>query len=265
MTDEYRAERVLGVPRVTEFPPHHDLPQRRGYTAYTSAQSEPMQEHSVHDVASVLGLSADAVGSEVLDAVRPLLVELDRLRSAVERGQHTRAYLEREADRHPFLPCLNRRAFLREVDALITAAEGVKTVAVLHVGGIEALRREQGLIATEAVLRHACAMLLGNLRVSDTIGALGGSDFGLLLAGADGAAASAKLAELRVPIENFSWLGKSVPLAVRSGAHTVGAGESAEQALGLADADLISALRRASGDDVGDELVFQPRDVVLES
>ncbi|MDA8232136.1 MAG: GGDEF domain-containing protein [Magnetospirillum sp.] len=240
MTDEYRAERVLGVPEVTKFPPQHDLPQRRGYHVYESAQREAAVEHSIHDVASLLGLSAEAVGADVLEAVRPLLAELDRLRALAERNERARDYLEREAGRHSLLPCLNRRAFLREVERRAAESEGAATLALLHVAGVERLRGERGLAAADGALRHACVHIVASLRASDAVGSLGGSDFGLLLAGADTDAAAGKLDGIRRLIEAppFAWDGQPVPLAVRFGLHPLAPGTDAGQALAAADAAL---------------------------
>jgi len=234
MADEYRTERVLGVPRATEFPPQHDLPQRRGYHAY-AAMHEPAPDPA--DVASVLGLPPDAIGPQVLAALAPLLDELDRLRWQSGQNDRRRDYLERAADRHPLLPCLNRHAFVREVDALLQAGTVDGTLAVIHVGGIEPLRRAFGMVAGDGALRHACANILASLRASDLVGCLDDSDFGLLLAAADLVSAAAKLDEIRRRIVDppFTWQGGPITLLTAIGTHPLGRGDSAEQA--LADAD----------------------------
>ena len=236
MTDDYRTERVFGVPRATEFPQQHDTPQRRGYQAYAAQPPEPVQ-HSIHDVASVLGLDVETIDPAVVAAVLPLLAEIDRLRHVALQNEHRRAYVERAADRHSVVPCLNRRAFVREMEGVIQSGEPFGTLAVLHFGGIEHLCRVHGMAAAEGGLRHAAAAITGAIRTGDILGCLVGSDFGLLLVGTDLAAAQTKLAEIssRLNQPAFCWLGQPVALECHSGAVSLTAGEGGEQALAAAD------------------------------
>ena len=234
---DYRAERVLGSPASTEFPPQHDLPQRRGYTAYASAAATGRPaKFSFNDVASVLGLPAGALGPELLKALEPILEELDALRWQADQDDRRRALLERAANRHSLLPCYNRRAFLRETDAVLGDGEVDGTLALLHVGGVESLRLVHGLQAADGALRHACATILGNLRASDMVGCIGGSDFAVLLLGHQPAARD-KLAELgrRINDPPYTWAGQPVTLEVTIGLAPLEAGVAADQALTVAD------------------------------
>ncbi len=237
MTD-YRAERVLGSPAVTEFPQQHDLPQRRGYTAYASAAAAGAPaKYTFTDVAVVLGLPAGTLSPALMKALEPLLEDLDALRWQADQDDRRRAVLERVADRHSLLPCYNRRAFLREADAVLADGEAVGTLALLHVGGVESLRMAQGLQAGDGALRHACATILGNLRASDMVGCIGGSDFAMLLLGRQPAAED-KLAAVarRINDPPFIWLGQPVTLEVATGLCPLGPGITAGQALEAADA-----------------------------
>lgn len=239
MADKYRTERVLGPRQTTEFPTQHDLPQqqRRGYDAYAPPHPPASARHSVHDVALVLGLSAGALTPEVLAAVEPILAEMDLLRGQVEQLRRQQAFLERAADRHAVAPCLNRRAFVREVESFMQGGGTEAALAVVHAGGIERLSQLHGLAAGEGALRHACAGILAALRSSDVVGCLGGGAFGILFTAAAPSAAAGKLAEIcrRINEQPFTWLGQPVPLSLQTGLHAPQPGEGAEQALAAAD------------------------------
>jgi GGDEF domain-containing protein len=236
MAYEYRTERALGAPRATEFPQQHDLPQRRGYSTYAAQAITPRLKHSIHDVASVLGLSADAVSPALFAALAPVLEEMDMLRWQAEHDAGRRAALARMADRHSLLPCLNRRAFLRELDVFLDDPDCCGALALIAVGGIERLRRAHGLAAYDGAMRHSCATILGNLRTSDMVGCLGGSDFAVLMV-ADESGAGDKLSEIRRRVNDppFVWMDQPVTLEPMVGVCPLTTGITAERALSEAD------------------------------
>jgi len=239
MAHDYRTERVEPAWRVQEFAHHgHDGQRRHPSHAYEKA-AQPTPHPTAEDVASVLGLPASAVSPELLDTLVPLLAEIDRLHWHADQAERRVAWLERQADRHSVVPCLTRRALVRELDSFLAGGDAHGVVALVSVAGIEALRQNQGLVAGEGALRHICANILGALRNTDVVGCLGGSDFAVLLPGADRANAEAKLAEIRSRIvePNFIWQGQTVPLWPSYGLHVVEAGDGAEQALAAADRD----------------------------
>jgi len=237
MSDDYRAERVLGVPKATEFPQQHGSPQRRGYQAYAAKHPEPPLQHSIHDVALLLGLDAETLSPAVVSAVMQLLAEIDRQRGLAEQNERRRAFLEQVADRHSVVPCLTRRAFLRELDGVLQSGEEAGTVAVLHIGGIERICQIQGMAAGEGALRHAAAAIIGATRASDLVGCLVGSDFGVLLLGTNALAADDKLEEIcrRINGPSYTWAGQPMPLACLFGLATPSQGDTAEAVVAAAD------------------------------
>ena len=242
---DYRAERVRAAPGAAEFPPQHDLPQRRGYHAYAAAAAGgAAAPHAVRDVASVLGLPAESLDPALLAALTPLLDEMDALRWQIEQEGRRRALLERAADRHWLLPCYNRRAFLRELNALLAAGEAEGVLVLIHVGGIEALRLDHGLAAADEALRHVGATILGNLRVSDMVGGLGGGDFAAAMLGRqpDPSGKPAEIAR-RVNDPPLAWAGRPVVLPVAFGLAPLVPGRDAEQTLAEADRALRGAGR----------------------
>lgn len=235
MADEYRTERISSIPLVQEFGHEHDFSRRRPPAHYGAAPPSP-HERSEHDVASVLGLPVGALGPEVLAAVMRLLAEMDRLREQGESWHRREQAAEDEADRDPVVPCLNRRAFGREVENYLrSGADGV--VAVLHVAGIEALRRIHGLAAGEGALRHAAAMILGQLRRTDLVALLGGSDFAVLFPATPADKVREKLSSLETGVNTpaFTWMGQVVTLELLWGFYVLAPGDTAEHALAEAD------------------------------
>lgn len=241
MGQDYRTEKVFALSRVNELareqdPHRHHHPPPHPHPPYAS--EEPAGQHSVADVASVLGLPEGVLTPAVVEAVVGLLGELDRLRWRDEHHERRVVLLEGLADHHSVVPALNRRAFVRELDLFLAGGEAHGALAMIHVGGVERLRLVHGLAAGEGALRHVCANLLGALRRSDAVGLLGGSDFAVLLPATDGAAARAKLAEViaRINAQPFTWLGQPMVFDISLGVHALAAGEEGgEAALAAAD------------------------------
>jgi GGDEF domain-containing protein len=236
MADDYRTERISAVLPVRDHAAEQDGRRRPPRGAYGSSEP-PAVSHNAADVALILGLPESLVTPRVLEAVTGLVAEIERLRWHDQQFRRREQYLEQLSDRHSVVPALNRRAFVRELDAFLSGKEAHGVLAIAHIDGIERLAGLQGLAAGEGALRHVCAILVGGLRHSDVVGLLSGSDFAALLPGSDMAAARAKLDQMadRLNAPPFSWLGQEVPLKVTVGLHTLVVGESAETALGVVD------------------------------
>lgn len=222
MAEDYRAPpvyRAAAAKPMDRHPPdwsshhHSHLPAH----AYEPPPTRPPQPDAA-TVGKILGLDPGHLTPDLLRALAPVLAQLDALHLRAEQAEHRLAWMERQADLHSLVPCLTRRAFLRELDAfLIGGGRGV--VALVSLTGIESLRRRDGLAAADGALRHAAAALIGSLRASDLIGCLGGGDFALLLAGADADGAGDKVAAIVRRIDNapFQWDGGDAGLGVAWG------------------------------------------------
>ncbi len=240
MAHDYRTERVEPTWQIQEYAHHGHDGQRRHLPAHAYEQAaRPAPRPSAADVASVLGLPAAAVTPDMLDALEPLLAEIDRLHWRAEQAERRLAWLERQADRHSVVPCLTRRALMRELESFLTGGEAHGTLAIVQVAGVEALRQLHGLAAGEGAMRHVCANVVGALRNTDMVGCLGGSDFAILLPGADAAHARGKLDEIcaRTKSPPFTWMGQPIPLMPAYGVTELVAGLGGEQALAAADRD----------------------------
>lgn len=240
MTERYGTEPVWKTALINEFAHDRDTSSgRRHADPYAQAAEASVEKPTASDVASVLGLPVNQVTPEMLTALAPLLAELDRLRREHEHTTRRLTALQLTSDRHSVVPCLNRRAFIREVDSFLRGG-GAGMVAVLHAGRHEILRQAQGLTAGEGALRHVCAVLLQELRQTDVLGCVGGSDFAVLLPGCDPMDARVRMARVCVRINDppFRWMGQPQALTTLAGYHQIGKGEDAETALAAADRNL---------------------------
>jgi len=236
MADEYRTERVQRTMVINEFARERE-PYRRHVPPH-AYEARPAAAHpSAADVASVLGLPAESLTPELLAALGPLLAEFERLRADAEHWHRRETWMEHQADRHSVVPALNRRAFVREVEAFLGGGDSHGVLATLQVAGVEALRQLHGLAAGEGALRHIAAHVLGAVRGSDLVACVGGSDFAILLPGSEEPQARDKLSEIvaRIKTPPFTWLGQPIPLTPAFGLCRLVRGEGAEQALAAAD------------------------------
>lgn len=238
MANQFRSDPVYSVGHVNEYALDRDSHPSGHHPHSPYPPNEPPHiQHSVADVASILGLPDAAITPAVLKAVTGLLGEADRLRWMDSQSRRRQAFLEGLSDRDPVVPALNRRGFIRELEALLSTGHGSGTLVLLHVAGIEHLRQAQGLAAGDGALRHVTAHLVGSLRTSDPVGLMGGSDFALLLSGTELAAARDKVRDImeRINLQPFYWQGDVHSFALFSGYHVLQPGENAESAVAAAD------------------------------
>lgn len=206
--------------------------------ASDSAEAAPAARSS--DVISIMGIPEAELTPKVRSAIMSLLQEVDRLRQDVDDSKKRVAFLEKLADQDTLVPIANRRAFVRELSRMIAFAERYGTpssVLYFDINGLKIINDNLGHAAGDAAIRHVAAVLTGNVRESDSVGRLGGDEFGVLLANAPLPAATEKAASLAAKIETapFEWDGKHIPLRVAHGAYSFTGGEDAAKALDAAD------------------------------
>lgn len=91
---------------------------------------------------------------------------------------------------------LTRRAFLQRLDGALSAEDPFALV-VLDLDRFKQVNDRFGHPVGDIVLASTAQMIAAQVRSSDAFGRLGGEEFGLLLAGADGAAAIALAERIR--------------------------------------------------------------------
>lgn len=207
---------------------------------YQAGRPPPVAAPAHQGAEDVLGASGGQFPQSAEQSIAALVAEVERLRHDVDLARHYEAFLGEEADRHPILPVLNRRALLRALGQLLVASEQAEitgSLLYLHIGGIERLRVLHGLAASDAALLHAVRVMRGELRQTDLIGYLDGGDFAIALALADPAAAEDKARALiaHLVAEPVEWEGGRFLFTVTVGLAHFHAERSAEETLHLAD------------------------------
>lgn len=198
-------------------------------------------KRTISDVATILCGADGMTPKGVEQSIAALVEEIERLRREVDLSRHYENFLGEEADRHPTLPVLNRRALMRALGQLLVASEQAEvpgSLLYLHVGGIERLRVLHGLAASDAALTHVAQMMRSEFRQTDLIGYLDGGDFAVALALAEPGAAMEKARSLagHLSEQPLIWRDNRFVFTVAFGLAHFRADLSAEETLSLADA-----------------------------
>ncbi len=192
------------------------------------------------DIPTVLGIPHHEFTPRVRDAIMRLMGEVDALRQELAQHRRRMAQLETEADHDVLVPCLNRKAFVREMSRILSFVERYGLPASLiyiDLDNFKEINDRHGHAAGDAALLHVCEVIRGHIRESDLIGRLGGDEFGLLLAKANQREADMK-ADLICQIIKASplvWAGRAVPISFTTGAYEFKAGENPAEAMARAD------------------------------
>jgi GGDEF domain-containing protein len=180
-----------------------------------------------------------------------LVEQAERLREELEHARMHESYLANAVDRHPSMPALNRRAFMGALSRLVQTSERAElpgSLAVLHVAGLEELRREHGLIAVSGALAFVAEEIMTELRQTDLLGYLDSSDFAVALAVAEPEGAGAKIDRIVATLSAtpFLWQETPVRLGVGVGMVHFTAGMTAESLLAQADQAMMSGTSELS-------------------
>lgn len=211
------------------------------------------------DAVRILGLNPRAYPPEVQDVLSALLAQIDHLRHDLEQAVARQHWLEGQADQDAFLPVLNRKAFVRAVEAYLANHDMAEVpgdvgqgpepgaLAVFHLANFDLLHRRFGLSAALAAQVHMAAVVQAGLRASDAVGAIGGPAICVLLGLSGRAAAVAKVDSLRTALaaQPAAHDGKMLPLRVVAEVVELDRTEGVEERLGALDERLRQALREA--------------------
>lgn len=221
------------------------------------AGRQPQQQPSQNrrepavDVAAVLGATEQALSPAMQECFLELVEHVERLREELERVRMHESYLVNAADKHPTLPALNRRAFMGALTRLLQTSERAElpgSLALLHVAGLESLREAHGLAAADAALAFVAGEIMTELRQTDLLGYLDGSDFAVALAVAEADGASAKIDRIVTTLSAtpFLWQDKTLSLRVSAGIIHFAEGMTAESLLAQADQAMMSGTSELS-------------------
>ena len=194
----------------------------------------------IADTANVMGIPEAEFTPKVRAAIMSLLAEVDRLRRDLEENRSRIAFLEKLADEDPLAPVANRRAFVSELSRMMSFADRYGTPSSLlffDIDNMKTINDAFGHVAGDAVIRFVAETLVNNVRETDTVGRLGGDEFGVVLVNTAEPAAHEKGAQLGGAIEQggFEWQGKPVPLSISFGAFSFAGGLDPSKILDEAD------------------------------
>lgn len=162
-----------------------------------------------------------------------------QLAIAIDRAQ-LKAELLRAARYDELTGLANRRLVQDRIcSALARAARSRGSFALLYVDldKFKQVNDTLGHACGDRLLQEVARRLQHAVRASDTVGRLGGDEFGVILSQADEATASEKARALvaRIEAEPLDWQGEAITIHVAFGVYTFRGGDSAGDALAAAD------------------------------
>lgn len=176
--------------------------------------------------------------------------EVDILRRELALIKERLDEMEKAADRDPFLPLFNRRAFVRELTRHISQTDPggpPSSLIYFDLNYLKKVNDTYGHVAGDAVLSHFADMLVLHAGDGDCIGRLGGDEFGMLLSRTTQEMAVKKAESLAEALRNspLVWSGQTIAVCFSYGAFEVRSEDSAETAMARAD-ETMYAQKRAS-------------------
>lgn len=225
-------------------------PSAAGLGGFVSKRSKRRPRDGISDVALIMGIPEGELTPRVQEALSQIMNEFDRQRDELEHYREYSVFLEGVADRHAFLPALNRRALLRELAGVLARAEHSETTSVFlyfHIRGISRFRTGRGRAAAEAVLIDVVTAVRARLRASDIVGSMDGNDFGVILAATEASAARDKALELTSLVNAEILAAYRADLKTICGFHLIAAGDTVDAAIEAADREVREQARRLEG------------------
>ena len=207
------------------------------------------EEPVLGSVASVLGIPENEFTPRVRDAIVTLMTEVASLRRELQQTRERLDEAEKTADQDHLLPVLNRRAFVRELTRHMSFASRYGTPASLiyfDLDGFKLVNDTHGHAAGDAVLAHVADIMLASVRDSDSVGRLGGDEFGILLNHASQEQAHKKAAFMAETLNArpTQWQGRAIPIGFSYGAFELQQGDDPIVVMARAD-EAMYAQKRA--------------------
>jgi diguanylate cyclase (GGDEF)-like protein len=244
MKIETRSSRDIAAPRTAQ--------RAGGPGAARAAAAASGAAAAPRDLTTVMGIPEQEFTPKVRQAIMALMAEVDSLRRDLQVAETRIKSLEQTVDQDTLAPIANRRAFVRELSRMMSFAERYGTPgAVLYfdVDGLKEINDTMGHAAGDAALLHVAQVLADNVRETDTVGRLGGDEFGMILANSDEHQAAEKGQALARAIERapLIWKGAAVRLSAAWGSYSFRAVGDPSQALDAADRAMYQRKRAARG------------------
>jgi diguanylate cyclase (GGDEF)-like protein len=222
-------------------------------TTQTTASSSVAPTSQSADVAAVetqslLGIPAQELTPRVRETLVSLMREVELLRRELERTTARLAELEKLADTDTLSPIANRRAFVRELNRVMSYAERYQVPTALlfiDVNGLKEINDRFGHAAGDLCLIHVAEILRENIRTSDVVGRLGGDEYAVILTHANDEQANAKATLLGEKISETPVVfeSHSIKVGAAIGVYCFGPHEALNDILARADADMYARKR----------------------
>lgn len=199
-------------------------------------------------------LASGTLPEEARSVVAALVRDSERLEDALTEARRQIAVLERLSHEDSLVPVLNRRGFHRALARAISYIRRHGTMAALVFIDLDGLKRVNdgyGHAVGDAALNHCGLILRGNLRASDSIGRIGGDEFGVILwnaAPADAAVKARSLTRL-IAAQPLAHRDGHIAVSVSAGVTVIEGGDTPETALSRADQAMYADKRRRAGMD----------------
>lgn len=228
--------KISNTPNVARAAPTRPA-NRAGKTA--SATNAPAARR-IEDTVQVLSIPPEEMTERVQSAIMSLMQEVDSLRQELDHTNRRLREMEDVADTDALLPIPNRRAFVRELNRMISFAERYGTPSTLmfiDLNNMKNVNDKYGHDAGDKVLFHVARLLVDNVRTTDVVGRLGGDEFGVILAQADekiGAEKANSLADI-IAKNTLEVDGEMLSTTMAFGTYTFRSGDKPDDALDKAD------------------------------
>lgn len=242
--------KITNTPGVSRTAPTREV-RRTSSTGSATSASAPRQ---IDDTVNVSTIPPEEMTPRVQRAIMSLMEEVDKLRRELDHTQRRLREMEDVADTDALLPVPNRRAFVRELNRMISFAErygAPSTLMFIDLNDMKQINDRYGHEAGDKALFHVARLLSENVRGTDVIGRLGGDEFGVILAQADenvGADKAASLAKL-IASHPLTLGSETIDMSLAYGTYTFRSGDQPDDALDKADRAMYENKKEQKGED----------------
>lgn len=211
-------------------------------SARQPSKSEPVESVSFR------GVPESELTPRVRKALVSLIEEVTTLRKELDETRARMNDLEVLAHLDPLLNVPNRRAFVRDVSRALAIVErygGPASLVFADVDNLKTINDSLGHSAGDAALAHVAAVIAANIRQSDSLGRIGGDEFGIVLLQANQETASEKARTLAEAVAEspVEWNGNAFNAHISYGVVEFRKGWDVDVALESADTAMYEAKR----------------------
>ena len=241
--------KITNTPGVVRTAPTKAV-RKTGRVSDAASTSAPRH---IEDTVQVLGIPPEEMTARVQQAILGLMEEVDSLRRELDTTNRRLRQMEDVADTDPLLPIPNRRAFVRELNRMISFAERYGTPSTLmfiDLNDMKKINDTYGHEAGDKALQHIAALLEQHVRGTDVIGRLGGDEFGVILAQADETVGAQKAQDLATIISQQPLMlgNEKVHMSLAFGTYTFRSGDEPNDALHKADQAMYENKKEIKGE-----------------